>query len=202
MNPILIISIAILITIIGALPLGLVNLTVLHTSYRNGQCSALQISRGAAIVEVLFGLTALMAGGIIAQYTRNNEIIQFTIMAVPAVVGIFFLLKKNQNTQPDTGGKKGFFKGVLLNFISFQVLLYWLLAMTYMNSIWNPEYTIFFLAIFALGIWLGKMGVLWAYAYFSKRIFRTLSFLSKNINRIIGIVLLLTVIIQFLKFTL
>ncbi len=88
---------------------------------------------------------------------------------------------------------------MLLNLISIQVLLYWLIAMTYLNTRWELEFNMLSLTLFALGILLGKMGVLWIYALFSQKIFTTFGFLARNINRVIGLVLLATVFVQLIK---
>lgn len=199
MEALSIILYALLITIIGALPFGLVNLSVLDTSYRTGPASAMKLSHGAALIEVAFGLTALTAGGLIAHLIRNSLWLYYLVLAVPAVIGIVFLLKGRYKQAERRLKNRGFLKGVLLNLASIQVLLYWLLAMTYLHALLDVEFNVFTIVLFALGIWLGKMGVLWLYAVFSKKIFERMGFLSRNINRIIGGVLLFTVVIQLIK---
>jgi threonine/homoserine/homoserine lactone efflux protein len=199
MNPFIVITAATIITIIGALPFGLVNLTVLDISFHRNKIAALKVAHGAAWIEVLFGLTALIAGSLIGQFTRNHRVLQTLVLIIPALVGLAFLLKKNHSEAKTSGKESGFLKGMMLNLISIQVLLYWLFAMTYFNTRWEPEFNILFIALFALGIWIGKMGVLWVYALLSQKIFSRFGFLAKNINRVIGVVLLITVFIQFLK---
>ncbi len=199
MNPLNILASAIIITIIGALPFGLVNLTVLDISYHRNKIAALKVAHGAAWIEVLFGLTALIAGSLIGQFTRDHRVVQTLVLIIPAVVGLVFILKKNHNEAKTTGKDPGFRKGMLLNLISIQVLLYWLFAMTYLNTRWEPEFNILSITLFALGIWLGKMGVLWIYALFSRKIFSSFGFLARNINRVIGVVLLITVFVQLFK---
>ena len=199
MNPFIIITTAIIITIIGALPFGLVNLTVLDISFHRNKIAALKVAHGAAWIEVLFGLTALIAGSLIGQFTRDHRVVQTLVLIIPALVGLAFLLKKNRSEAKTIEKDPGFLKGMMLNLISIQVLLYWLFAMTYFNTRWEPEFNILFIALFALGIWIGKMGVLWVYALLSQKIFSRFGFLAKNINRVIGVVLLITVFIQFLK---
>ena len=199
MNPFIVITTAIIITIIGALPFGLVNLTVLDISFHRNKIAALKVAHGAAWIEVLFGLTALIAGSLIGQFTRDHRVVQTLVLIIPALVGLAFLLKKNRSEAKTIEKDPGFLKGMMLNLISIQVLLYWLFAMTYFNTRWEPEFNILFIALFALGIWIGKMGVLWVYALLSQKIFSRFGFLAKNINRVIGVVLLITVFIQFLK---
>ena len=199
MAPLNILAVAILVTIIGALPFGLVNLTVLDISYRRNKIAALQLAHGAAWIEVVFGLTALIAGSFIGQFTRDHRGVQTLVLIIPALVGLVFMLKKNHKEAKNTGKDPGFFKGMLLNLISIQVLLYWLIAMTYLNTRWELEFNMLSLTLFALGILLGKMGVLWIYALFSQKIFTTFGFLARNINRVIGLVLLATVFVQLIK---
>ncbi|MDF1576255.1 MAG: hypothetical protein P1P86_13790 [Bacteroidales bacterium] len=199
MEPLSILLYAFIITIVGALPFGLVNLSVLDTSYRTGPASAMKVSHGAAMIEVAFGLTALTAGGLIAHFIRNSPLLYYLVLAVPAVIGIVFLFRRKHKQAAGSTKKGGFLKGVLLNLVSIQVLLYWLIAMTYLHALLDFEYHVFTLVLFALGIWLGKMGVLWLYAVFSRKIFERMGFLSRNINRIIGVVLLFTVVLQLIK---
>jgi len=191
--------IAVIITIIGAVPFGLVNLSVLDVSYRRGTGIAMRLSHGAAIVEVAFGLAALTAGGLIAHAIRSSPVIYYLVLAIPAMAGVWFLLKGRHRQPEDANRKPGFFRGMLLNLVSIQVLFYWMLAMTYLLAIREFEYNLFNIVFFATGIWLGKMGVLWLYATFSKKIFCSMGFLARNLNRVIGVVLLLTVVIQLVK---
>jgi L-lysine exporter family protein LysE/ArgO len=199
MDLIILTILAVFITIIGALPLGLVNLSVLDTSYREGTAPAMNLSHGAAVIEIAFGLAALTAGGLIAQFIGSNRIFHYLVPAVPAAAGIFFLMKKGHKQSADTGSKPCFFRGMVLNLISIQVLLYWLFATTYLHAVLEIDYTVFSILFFALGIWLGKMGVLWLYAAFSNKILGRIGFVSRNINRIIGVVLLLAAVVQLVK---
>jgi hypothetical protein len=93
----------------------------------------------------------------------------------------------------------GFLKGVFLNLISIQVLLFWLIAVSYL-SVRDLFPTTFSQGLlFVIGVWLGKLAVLRVYAVLGKKVAAHSQILSKNINRIIGSVLMLVALIQLMK---
>lgn len=193
------IFLGILITSVGALPFGLVNLAVLDISFRSGLREAMKVARGAAIVEIIYGVIAVVFGTLISYYTKNYEAIKFPALIVPGIAGLYFLFKKNRNINKPVISDPGFVKGILLNLVSIQVFLYWLIAIPLINTFMDISLGFPELVVFALGIWLGKMGILWIYGYFSPRILSKSDFLKVNINRIIGSVILLSVLFQFFK---
>jgi threonine/homoserine/homoserine lactone efflux protein len=184
--------------VIGALPFGLVNLSVLDTSYRYGRRQAMKIAHGAAMVEILFGMLALVAGSIIMNFTSESRLAKILVIIIPAIAGIIFLLKKKKDQKKDIQQSAGFVRGAFLNLVSIQVLMYWLIAMTYFNAkhfTIEPHMFIFF----GIGIWTGKMLVLWSYAVLSNFILSKSATIASNMNRIIGGVLLITAAVQFIK---
>ena len=149
--------------IVGGLPFGLVNLTVLNVTFEKGSRVAIKIAHGAAIVEVLFGLTALLAGGLLASYIEGNIIISYATAVVLIIGGAFFILKKQGSNTTREAGSSGFLKGALLNLVSIQVFLFWILAIAFLSSRELLQYDILSTLLFVSGIWLGKMAVLWMY---------------------------------------
>ena len=185
--------------IVGGLPFGLVNLTVLNVTFEKGSRVAIKIAHGAAIVEVLFGLTALLAGGLLASYIEGNIIISYATAVVLIIGGVFFILKKQGSNTTREAGSSGFLKGALLNLVSIQVFLFWILAIAFLSSRELLQYDILSTLLFVSGIWLGKMAVLWMYMNLSNRILSRSRIISKNINTIIGIVLFGLAFFQILK---
>ena len=185
--------------IVGGLPFGLVNLTVLNVTFEKGSRVAIKIAHGAAIVEVLFGLTALLAGGLLASYIEGNIIISYATAVVLIIGGAFFILKKQGSNTTREAGSSGFLKGALLNLVSIQVFLFWILAIAFLSSRELLQYDILSTLLFVSGIWLGKMAVLWMYMNLSNRILSRSQIITKNINTIIGIVLFGLAFFQILK---
>ncbi|MCD6597743.1 MAG: LysE family transporter [Bacteroidales bacterium] len=188
-NQIIILITGAAVAILGALPFGLVNLTVLDISMKRGNRYALSIAHGAALVEVFYGLIAIFAGSLVKNYIDGNVIINYFIILVLVVAGLFFLVKKQKSNSSGETGYLGFLKGAFLNLISIQVFLFWLIALAYLSSKQLIQYDILSVLVFLAGIWIGKMTVLLLYMLLSKKIVSHSQILSKNINRIIGFIL-------------
>lgn len=199
MNPIGIIFISILATLIGALPFGLVNLTVLNVAHQNGRPAAMKIAQGATLIEILFGFSAIYLAVFIKNTTLNLAFVRFLAIAISVTLGVFFYFKKSISYTLPTQQKFSFFQGIFLNLMSVQVFLYWVVTIVYLNTYSLLVFSPLNIAVFAVGILLGKMGVLWLYAYFSKAIFSKSDFISRNINRVIGVVLIFSGLLQLIK---
>ena len=193
------------ISVIGAVPFGLVNLTVLNVSYEQGTRPALKIAHGASLIEVLFGLTAILAGSLIYHQLEGNTIISFIAAAVLIAGGMYFITKKqgpesSQEKQIKQGtAVSGILKGAFLNLVSIQVFIFWILAIAFLSTRGLIGYDTVSILVFLAGIWTGKMIVLLTYINLSRKMFSRSGLISSNINRIIGFVLIGMAIVQFIK---
>ncbi len=186
MEPLLIFFAAILISFIGALPFGLVNLTVVKVSIKEGAHSAMRVAHGAAWVEVMFGLVALLAGSALNQWIQNSVLVNIFVVTVLLSAGLYFLLKKEKNHPAGKSTGAGFLKGVSLNLISLQVFIYWIIAMTFVYTKNIPEVSIINSLVFAAGIFAGKIFILWLYVLFSLKVISNVKAITTHINSIMG----------------
>ena len=198
-NYIILLAIGTVTSMVGALPFGLVNMTVLNVSIEKGFKPAMQISYGAAFVEVLFGLTAILTGGLLADYIEGNRIVSYFTVAVLITGGLFFIVRKQSESKSRETSYSGFFKGVFLNLVSIQVFLFWILAIAFLSSRLLLQYDPLSVMIFISGIWVGKMTILLFYVNLSRKVLSGSRIVSQNINRIIGIVLIVMAFVQVIK---
>lgn len=110
-----------------------------------------------------------------------------------------FLFKKTTQKGKSVVDIKGFWKGVFLNLISIQVLLFWLVAIPFLYSQNRFNDAPAFVITFLAGIWIGKMIVLWIFARLSRTILSKSDILARNINRVIGVILLGSSLMNFFK---
>ena len=107
--------------IIGAVPFGLVNLSVVDSTLSRGERAAFLVSAGATLIEIVFVLLAIFMGSRLAGYIENNRWIEFFILVVLLAAGILFFRRKNKATDKKVFIMPAFIKGMFLNILSVQV---------------------------------------------------------------------------------
>ena len=185
---------------IGAIPFGLVNLSVVEATLKINASRAMNIAHGASVVEVLFALVSLLAGVWLSRYLSGSIITKFIVFTVLLFFGIWFWFKKNNIAiKSNKESSMGFFKGILLNLLSVQVLLFWLFTFAVLSAKHLLPSTLIQILLFISGVWLAKMIVLRLYAFLAVKVVSRATALSSNINRIIGAVLVSVSFIQLIK---
>lgn len=104
MNLILYFFSGLLVAIIGALPLGTVNVAVINTTIKENISSALKIVFPAAIGELLLILFAICYFKTIQGFVSQNSWLEYIIVLVLLVLG-FILIFGNKNCVKDENGE-------------------------------------------------------------------------------------------------
>ena len=188
--------------IVGALPFGLVNLNVVRLALLGHKRYALRLIQGAAFIEVLYGFFAILAGSALFILTEGNRGVNAMVVVVLLVAGLYFFTKKSGSKVQDNNQNHGFFYGALLNLLSVQVFIYWIIALVFIHSRNLVSFNVPSIMAFVFGLWMGKVTTLLGYLYFSNMILSRSQFFEKNINRVIGAILLAASVLQGVKTTL
>jgi threonine/homoserine/homoserine lactone efflux protein len=186
--------------ILGALPFGLVNLSVIYSVLHKGERAAFKLSAGATIIEIVFVLLAIFLGSRLENFIDSNRWIEFVILAVLLAAGISFFIRKNKK---DAANKKflmpDLIKGMFLNILSIQVLLYWFVAVTYLQAYGLIVFTLECIVAFTLAVTLGKMLTLLFYRLLAQKIKSKSLVIARKINFIIGSILIGLAVFQLTK---
>ncbi|MBW6480421.1 MAG: LysE family transporter [Bacteroidales bacterium] len=187
-------------SIIGAVPFGLVNLSVLQTAINKGTRATMPISYGASLIEVIYGIFGIFAGSLLYRYIDKNPWFNIFTAAVLMIMGLVFFFSRSQFQMNKNNTFGGFVYGILLNLLSLQVLAYWILAISVISSLNQQLFTPLAIILFLAGIWAGKMSVLISYASLGNKIASQSQKISKNINRFIGIILIGIALFTIIRF--
>lgn len=185
--------------VIAALPLGLVNLSVIEATMKQGKNKARHISFGATVTEFLFAITALFFGSIIGKYVNDSLLVKIFVLFVLSGAAIFFYYRKE--TAKKSFNKSGhlFFKGIVLNAVSIQVLSFWVVAVVFLISERFIENNYLYLPFFILGVVIGKLSTLEFYSYLAIKASRKIKSLPKYMNRIMSIIFATLSLIQLIR---
>jgi len=204
MNLIYCLILGFLTAILGALPLGTTNVAVINTTLKETIQSALKIVYPAAIAEVILVLIALYANATLLAFIDHNIWVQYSIVVILLVLGAYLFFKKNKE-MPHTKRKLKISKpllGFILGMVNPAVLMYWLVAITFLNKkIMHLDLSIndTLLLLFLIGVFFGKVVTLYGFGKFSHQLSLKTHHISTKVNQIIGVLLAIVSIVQFIK---
>lgn len=189
--------------VLGALPLGTTNVAVINTTIKENIHNALKIMYPAAIAEVILVLLAMYYNTKIIGFIDGNIWVQYSIAGVLLLAGaILFFRRKDaviNNNKPEIPKQ---LLGFILGMVNPAVLIYWILAISFLNKKMiyldlSIEYTL--LMLFLVGVFFGKVVTLYGFGKFSHLLKLKMNYVSAKVNQIIGVMLAVVSIIQFVK---
>ena len=189
--------------ILGALPLGTTNVAVINTTIKENIQSALKIVYPAAIAEVILVLVALYYNTKILKFIDHNIWVQYSIAVILLVVGAFlFFRKKDSRVIKKTLKISKQLLGFILGMVNPPVLIYWIIAISFLKKKMiyldlSSEFTL--LILFLVGVFFGKVVTLYGFGKFSHQLKLKIKHLTTKVNQIIGLILAVVSIVQFVK---
>ena len=211
MNLILYFFTGLLVAIIGALPLGTVNVAVINTTIKENISSALKIVFPAAIGELLLILFAISYFKTIQEFISQNNWLEYIIVLLLFVLGIVLIFGKKNCIKDENGecivtknkvqlSKEGL--GFLLGLFNPTVLIYWLLVISFLSTRMiqlNLNTGLLLLSAFFFGAFIGKSITLYCYGKCSHILKMKVKGITATINIVIGNLLLIVAVIQMIK---
>ncbi len=192
--------------IIGAAPLGAVNIAVINTTIKENTQKALKIALAAGVGEVLLALFALHCSTELSTFFQENQWIQIVIVLLFMAIGIYFLAapKKKKKTKLNKKTKNSkFLTGFSLAFLNPPVVLYWIVAISLTNKHLfqlTAHTPLLALSLFFGGIYFGKIGTLYIYSKWGNKIAKKQGDSNTKLFKIIGVALIILSIFQGVKF--
>lgn len=184
------------VSFVGALPLGIVNLSVVDVSANENFRAGFNISLGAALIEAIHFLLAFCLGAMVVDYLEGNLYVQLSVFLLFLSIGLVFFFKKQKDKAHCPKYKlPHFLKGIVLSALNPQAIPFWVFVIAGLQSTgWvslDPMAELQWMISFLAGVWLGKMLALVLFGKLSLLIFSRVSALSLWMNKIIGGILLL-----------
>ena len=206
MDVITYLSIGFISAIIGAIPLGTVNIAVINTTIKNDINEGLKIVFPAALAELILILISIQYHKNINQYVSKNMWIQETIVLLLFTASLILIFKKkrykqNPSIKENTKSLSKYILGFILGLFNPTVLLYWIVAIIYLTKhqiVLKLNISVLFL-LFIIGAFIGKILTLYGYGKFSNFLKNNVESINRQIQTTTGFFLLIISIIQLIK---
>lgn len=191
-NPILYLIVAAVACLIGTIPFGPINLTVVKTTVNYDAKRGTQIALAASIIEMFEALIAICFGMVISSFLETNALIKLGIAIVFIALAIFVFTRK---TDPALDTKKeeeqSFFKkGLLIAALNPQAVPFWIFALAAISQYFEFDYSGVYLAAFLAGVFIGKIIALYGFVVASGYLKTRLQESSQLVNRLLAAILL------------
>ena len=198
MELILLFATGFLLSFIGTIPPGMINLSIAQTSIYKGFKMAQAAALGAALVELFQALVALKLAWI---FTAKDSIIPWVAVVVFLCLSIYFAFFAPKSTEIKEKNYKseGFFKGALISFLNVMTYPYWIFWGTYLKRFeWFSSDWISTLA-FISGASLATFILLNVYALLGQNIVKRVASIAQITNKVLAVVFFLLAILQLIQ---
>jgi threonine/homoserine/homoserine lactone efflux protein len=182
----------ILVASIGVLPPGLINMTAVKISAKDGKNRAFMFVFGALIVIFFQTLVALIFARYIDGHQEIGLLLREIGFVIFSILTLYFFLfaKKPVNTMQKEikikSKKSRFFLGMFISAINFFPIPYYVFMSVTLASFGYFNFNEISIYMFTFGVVFGSFLVFYLYIIFFKKLESKTTFMSKNINYIIG----------------
>ncbi len=126
MNEVFVFLLMALLSFVGSIQPGPVNLGVVYYALHNKLKQAIYLSIGGSLPEVVYCFIAFQFHAWLQSKLPQLTQVLFWFNPLLILLGIYLLLKKDSGATPVETTRYGFGKGLLLGMLNPQLLLFWL----------------------------------------------------------------------------
>lgn len=187
----------------GSMQPGPVNLSVLHVCLNKQYKKALDIAIGGSVPELIYSFLALVFAHQLDAYTAQLQAFASIVAGLFIVIGaIIYFIKPKQKVLEAKESKSGFATGFLVSIVNPQLILFWIGIIAAMNlqHVDLVNAGLGSQAAFALGTGVGAFLLHYLLIVLVKKYSasRTVYLIKSYGNKMIGLMLILMGLVQFL----
>lgn len=185
-----------IVSFLGSIPIGILNVTIVHIALQKGLKPSFYFALSCALVELGYSYIAVLLMKAVFDWQGHKIIFHIVSIMVLLGAGIYYVRKKpSQKKEPKIA--KVFYQGTILSIINVVAIPFWLVYTTLLTShAWVKLDTGVSIACYILGISVGTLLSLLSFALFSHKINQRFMLESVMVNRIIGLFLIATSLAQ------
>lgn len=180
-------AIGLLVSFLGTLPLGVLNITIMRVSLLQGLRSALQFALACALVELVYSYLSVELTQSLIQFPALKPLTEVIAAVTLLGMGIYYI-RKNSLPTTDQRSIRPFLLGVLLSVVNVVAFPFWILYTTlleakgYVGIMDNS-----LVMLYVLGISFGTVAGLLPFIFGSRYLSGWVMAHQHRLDRIIGV---------------
>jgi len=175
----------------GTLPFGPINLAVVKITVDKNAFRGFEVAFAASVIEIFQALIALSFGMVISAFLETNSVFQIVIAMIFITLGIVVWRRKprevKQSSEEATGSELR--TGFLIAILNPQAIPFWIFALAAISQYTSVNYEGLFLAVFLIGVFIGKLLALSGFVLISQYLKNHLRQSGLIVNRLLAAVL-------------
>lgn len=199
--------VGIVVSAVGIVLPGLINMTAAKISLRDGRSRAVLFAAGATLVVFIQTYIAVSFAKFINRNPQVIDLLQEIGLVIFTLLTIYFIFIAGRKKKPDVDEKVvklrshtgEFFLGTLLSALNFFPIPYYVFVSITLSTYNYFFFTNLFVFLFVIGVVIGSFGIFYLYIVFFKKIEHRAGFFMKNVNYCIGAITGLISIITFIR---
>ncbi len=204
MNSTLVFFVGFVVSLVGVVPPGLLNMSAAKISLKEGYSRGLMFSVGVCIIVALQAYIALIFARYLSNHPSSIETLKRVALVIFVLITIYYLFIAKRRLKPDLdttvrSKKSRFFLGLFMSSINMFPIPYQAymgISLASFNILTFSQATI---TTYVLGAFSGTFAMLYMYMVFFEKV-KTKNFTSqKNMNYLIGSITGIISIITFIS---
>ncbi|MEJ7768826.1 MAG: LysE family transporter [Chitinophagaceae bacterium] len=196
-------STGLLISVLGSLPLGTLNVTAMQVSVQENSRQAIKFSLGAALVEILYVRISLKGMDWVMENQRLFRILEWvTVFLFIALAISSFITARKSRDQKNIlldNNMNRFLLGFTMSAVNPVQIPFWFIWSTYLLSNRFLEPTELEFNVYTAGIGAGTLAGFSVFVFAGKWLVNKLKASHRVINLVVGIIFVISAAIQLFR---
>lgn len=181
-----------IISFVGGLPFGPINLKTLKLSLVSGKRDAVKFLLAATMVETTYVAIAMNFETYISRFLLDHSFFRLIFGVLFMITGGYFFFKKRRKSMYSVHKSKHVIeKGLLIGAINLQAIPLWLFLFTFLRGIELFPETTAMKVLMIIAIFSGKAFALSLYSLWDHMISTRLSLFGEKFNHVFGFIFFL-----------
>ncbi len=184
--------IALILSLLGSLPIGIITLTIIQKTIEKGNQSGLMISLGATIMEFVYTYIALISLDLFTKNLAIGNYIKIFAIVIFFLLGTYYFFKKTSPKLKQTSEYDyfDFLRGFVVGLMNMLIIPFWIFLGIWLksNGMAFDDHTC--ILIFSLGAAIGAFLAFLAYIWFSGFISKKVKTINQYTNKVVGVLFL------------